>query len=163
MKPRANLIGRPYRQLARNARLANARLDRACMALLPGEWEVTRTSFFPSLKETMVHLLNADRFYIDTLRGERPGPPERPGNRDTAAEFARERAQVDDWLINFCETLTAQDLVRKITIPWPEKLSPRPLPIRFCMFSCTANTTAGKFTQCYQERVSRRPRLMNSS
>ena len=94
--PPMDLVARPYRQLARNARLANARLDRACVALGPGEWEATRTSFFPSLKETMVHLLNADRYYIDALRGERPGLPEPTGSRDTAAEFAAERAEVDD-------------------------------------------------------------------
>jgi uncharacterized damage-inducible protein DinB len=117
----ADSIGRPYRQLARNARLANARLDRACMALRPGEWEATRTSFFPSLKETMVHLLNADRYYIDTLRGERPGLQGEPDDRGTAAEFALERAEVDDWLVDFCEALTAEDLSRKIKIPWPEK------------------------------------------
>ncbi|MEY9200001.1 DinB family protein [Sinorhizobium sp. CCBAU 05631] len=76
-----DLVCRPYRQLARNARLANARLDRACMALQPGEWEAARTSFFPSLKETMVHLLNADRYYIDTLRGDLAGPPNPPGSR----------------------------------------------------------------------------------
>jgi len=121
MIPPADLAGRPYRQLARNARLANARIDRACVALRSGEWEATRTSFFPSLKETMVHLLNADRYYIDTLRGERPGLPKRPGSRNTAAEFASERAEVDDWLVNFCETVTAQDLSRKIQIPWPDK------------------------------------------
>jgi uncharacterized damage-inducible protein DinB len=119
--PSPDLICRPYRQLARNARLANARLDRACMALRPGEWEATRTSFFPSLKETMVHLLNADRYYIDTLRGALPGPPTPPGSRTTAAEFSAERADVDDWLVAFCETLTAQALSRKISIPWPDR------------------------------------------
>ena len=91
------------------------------MALRPGEWEATRTSFFPSLKQTMVHLLNTDRYYIDTLRGERPGLPEQPGTRDTAAEFARERAEVDAWLVDFCEILTAQELSRKISIPWPDR------------------------------------------
>ncbi|KXF75116.1 nuclease [Paramesorhizobium deserti] len=113
--------GRPYRQLARNARLANVRLDRACAALYAGEWEAPRTSFFPSIKETMIHLLNADRFYIDALRGERPGPPD-AGNRASAAEFAHERAQVDDWLIAFCESLTAQDLSCRIQIHWPTKV-----------------------------------------
>jgi uncharacterized damage-inducible protein DinB len=110
-------IARPYRQLARNARLANARLDHACMALRPGEWEAPRTSFFPSLKETMVHLLNADRYYIDSVRGERPGVATLPGSRSTAAEFARERAEVDDWLVDFCERLRAEDLSRVIAIP----------------------------------------------
>ncbi|MEZ0017514.1 DinB family protein [Sinorhizobium fredii] len=116
-----DLICRPYRQLARNARLANARLDRACMALRPREWEATRTSFFPSLKETMVHLLNADRYYIDTLRGDRPGPLNPAGGRAAAVAFATERAEVDDWLVEFCETLTPQALSRQISIPWPER------------------------------------------
>jgi uncharacterized damage-inducible protein DinB len=114
-------ICRPYRQLARNARLANARLDRACTALKPGEWEATRTSFFPSLKETMVHLLDADRYYIDTLRGDLAGLAKPPGSRATAAEFAAERAEVDDWLVDFCEALTAEALPRKISIPWPDR------------------------------------------
>ncbi len=121
MTPSQDLICRPYRQLARNARLANARLDRACKALRPGEWEAARTSFFPSLRETMVHLLNADRYYIDTLRGDLTGPPTPPGSRATAAEFATERAEVDDWLVDYCETLTVQALSRHISIPWPER------------------------------------------
>ena len=87
------------RQLAHNARLANARLDRACMALPPGEWEAARTSFFPSLKQTMVHLLDADRWYIGLLRGDLPGLAREAGNRTTAAEFAREQAEVDEWLV----------------------------------------------------------------
>jgi uncharacterized damage-inducible protein DinB len=117
----ADPVARPYRQLARNARLSNARLDRACMALEPGEWEAPRTSFFPSLKETMVHLLDADRYYIDNLRGERPGLAEPEGARETAAAFAEERARVDHWLVEFCEALTAEDLSRKVTIPWPDR------------------------------------------
>ncbi|TCN33932.1 DinB family protein [Sinorhizobium americanum] len=116
-----DLVCRPYRQLARNARLANARLDRACMALRRGEWEAPRTSFFPSLKETMIHLLNADRYYIDTLRGDLEGPSVPPGTRATPAEFAAERADVDDWLVDFSETLTIEALSRKINIPWPDR------------------------------------------
>lgn len=121
MTPPQDLICRPYRQLARNARLANARLDRACMELRAGEWEAARTSFFPSLKETMVHLLNADRYYIDAVRGERAGLTKPPGSRSTAAEFAIERAEVDDWLVDFTESLTEEALSRKISIPWPER------------------------------------------
>ena len=112
-------IGRPYRQLARNARLANQRLDRACMSLAPGEWEAPRVSFFPSLKQTMVHLLDADRWYIGLLRGDHPDLANGPGNRATPAEFANERAEVDDWLVGFCEKLTAEQLERRIRIDLP--------------------------------------------
>ncbi|WP_431300722.1 DinB family protein [Tabrizicola sp. BL-A-41-H6] len=60
---------RPYRQLARNNRLANRRLAGAIAALQPGEWEAPRTSFFPSLRATMNHIYLVDRFYIDALQG----------------------------------------------------------------------------------------------
>jgi uncharacterized damage-inducible protein DinB len=118
-------ICRPYRLLARNARLANQRLDRACMALAPGEWEAPRTSFFPSLKETMVHLLNADRWYVGLLRGDHPDLAHQAGSRATAAEFATERAEVDDWLVGFCESLRAGELSRtvRIDLPEPESLA----------------------------------------
>jgi uncharacterized damage-inducible protein DinB len=112
---------RPYRQLARNARLANARLDRACMALAPGEWEAPRISLFPSLKATMVHLLDADRWYLDLLRGGHPGLASDPGARATPADFAPERAAVDDWYVAFAETLTAADLRRTAKIPMDER------------------------------------------
>jgi uncharacterized damage-inducible protein DinB len=116
-----NLLCRPFRQLARNALLSNRRLDIACMALAPGEWEAERTSFFPSLKETMVHLLDADRWYIDTFRGNCPGIANEAGSRATAAEFARERAEVDAWLVDYCESLTAEGLSREIVIEWPDR------------------------------------------
>lgn len=111
---------RMLRRMARNAQLANRRLDLACCALGPGEWEAVRTSFFPSLKETMVHLLNADRYYIDAVRGERPAPAE-AGGRATAVEFAAERADVDAWFAAFTEDLAPSDLTRRVTIAWPEK------------------------------------------
>ncbi|MDP3261466.1 MAG: DinB family protein [Tabrizicola sp.] len=60
---------RPYRQLARNNRLANRRLAAAIAALQPGEWEAPRTSFFPSLRATLNHIHLVDRFYIDALHG----------------------------------------------------------------------------------------------
>lgn len=116
-----DLICRPLRQMARNALLANRRLDIACMALGPGEWEAGRTSFFPSLRETMVHLLDADRWYIDMIRGDRPGLAHEAGSRVTAADFALERAQVDGWLVEFCESLTAEDLSREVINEWPDR------------------------------------------
>jgi uncharacterized damage-inducible protein DinB len=112
---------RPLRQMARNALLANRRLGLACIALGPGEWEAVRTSFFPSLKETMIHLLNADRWYCEMIRGDRPGIANDPGARQTAAEFARKRAEVDAWLVNFCETLTAAELSCEIINEWPDR------------------------------------------
>jgi uncharacterized damage-inducible protein DinB len=116
-----NPLCRPFRLLARNARLANRRLDLACMALGAGEWEAARVSFFPSLKETMEHLLNADRYYIDTFRGSHPGIVAPARGRENAAEFARERDEVDAWLVDYCEDLTDGDLLRAVTIEWPDQ------------------------------------------
>ena len=56
---------RPYRQLARNALLANRRLHLACAALRPGEWEAARVAFFPSIEATMNHILVVGWFYVD--------------------------------------------------------------------------------------------------
>lgn len=111
---------RMLRRLARNAQLANRRLDIACCALGAGEWEAPRISFFPSLKETMVHLLNADRYYIDTFRGVWPELA-KASARGTASEFAVERAAVDAWLVAFVDALEPGDLSRLTSIPWPEK------------------------------------------
>jgi uncharacterized damage-inducible protein DinB len=112
---------RIFRQLARNARLANARLDRACQTLQPGEWEAERISFFPSLKATMMHLIDADRYYIDTFRGDWPGPKERSGPLDNTITFSHEREEIDKWIVAFCESLTITDLSRRMQIHWPEK------------------------------------------
>lgn len=111
---------RLLRRMAKHARLANRRLDLACCALAPGDWEAARTSFFPSLKETMIHLLNADRFYIDAFRGDKPAPAA-AGGRRTASEFSIERAMVDEWIVSFTEDLTAADLEARVAIPWPDK------------------------------------------
>jgi uncharacterized damage-inducible protein DinB len=109
---------RPYRRLARNALLANARLHTACAALRPGEWEARRTSFFPSPKATLNHILIVDRFYLDAVRGGTLGPaawadPEPCG---TIEDLAAEQAALDSWTVDFCESLSPADLPREVRI-----------------------------------------------
>lgn len=60
---------RAWRKLARNNRLANARLHRACALLPPGEYAAPRPSFFGSIRATLNHILLVDRFYIGALEG----------------------------------------------------------------------------------------------
>lgn len=64
------MIGqRACRKLAQNNLLANRRLHEACKALKPGEFEAQRTSFFPTIKMTLNHILTVDWFYVDALEG----------------------------------------------------------------------------------------------
>ena len=42
----------------------------ACAALSPVDFAATRTSFFPSIRETLDHNLAVDRYYLGALHGE---------------------------------------------------------------------------------------------
>jgi uncharacterized damage-inducible protein DinB len=64
----------PYRALAYNNAWANHRLLTACAGLSQEEFEAKRTSFFPSLKATLNHILVIDWFYVDALEGGWLGP-----------------------------------------------------------------------------------------
>lgn len=64
---------RVFRKLARANTLANLRLHKAVAQLQPGEFEMHRTSFFPSIKATLNHILVVDWFYVDALEGARSG------------------------------------------------------------------------------------------
>lgn len=109
---------RPYRQLARNALLANRRLHRAIAALQPGEWDAQRTSFFPSLRATMNHIYTVDLFYIDALHGGTLGPaafePEEPF-ADPQGLWAAQ-ARLDQRLLDFVLGLQPADLARPVLI-----------------------------------------------
>ena len=109
---------RPYRQLARNALLANRRLGLAIAALQPGEWGAPRTSFFPSLCATMNHIHVIDLFYFDAVQGGTLGPaawanPEL--YRDPAALFTAQSA-LDQTVKNLVENLTPTELSRPVHI-----------------------------------------------
>ncbi|TGV72931.1 damage-inducible protein DinB, partial [Mesorhizobium sp. M00.F.Ca.ET.158.01.1.1] len=53
------------RRMAGNNLWSNDRLYRAVLALKPGEFEAERTSFFPSVKATLNHVLAVDYLYLD--------------------------------------------------------------------------------------------------
>ena len=96
------------RRMAENSLWSNDRLYRAVLALRPGEFEAERTSFFPSIKETLNHILSVDLYYLDMLeeggrglrrlrrfRGvRRPGRARRGAGpfRPPAARFLRSAA-----------------------------------------------------------------------
>ena len=107
---------RPYRQLARNAVLANRRLHLACAALQPGEWQAARVSFFPSIEATLNHILVVGWFYVDALHGGTLGvaafKDEMPCR--TVAELAAAQQALDERLLAFCEALLPDQLDRAV-------------------------------------------------
>lgn len=109
---------RILRKLAQNNRLANRRLGAACLQLGPGEFEAVRTSFFPSLRATLNHILTVDWFYVDALEGGTLGPaawdPEEPF--DAVAPLVAAQAAVDERLLAFVAGLTEARLAAETRV-----------------------------------------------
>jgi uncharacterized damage-inducible protein DinB len=94
---------------ARANRLANHRLHRAMAALTDDEFSARRTSFFPSLAQTLNHLLAVDVYYLAALEGQ---PDMAAQYRAFVAatgitELARRQADADQRLIAYCDALDA--------------------------------------------------------
>lgn len=104
------------RRMAGNNLWSNDRLYRAVLQLKPGEFEAERTSFFPSIKATLNHILAVDHLYLDFLEEGGVGA----AAYDNYVLFDRPEplfaAQVasDRRLIAFCERLSQADLDRRV-------------------------------------------------
>ena len=104
------------RRMAGNNLWSNDRLYRAVLQLKPGEFEAERTSFFPSIKATLNHVLAVDHLYLDFLEEGGVGaaayddyvPFDEP-----QALFAAQVA-ADRRLIAFCGKLSEADLDRRV-------------------------------------------------
>lgn len=92
---------------ARQNAWANHRLLKACARLSQAEFEATRTSFFPSIRATLNHILVIDRFYVDAMEGGTLGPAAfaDPLPCATVAELRQAQAAVDNRLIAWCAAL----------------------------------------------------------
>ncbi len=115
---------RVFRKLAYNNALANIRLHRACAALQPGEFEAKRTSFFPSIKSTLNHILTVDWFYVDALEGGTLGlrafDIEAPF--DKLEDLSRQQADVDRRLVVLCEGLMPETATRTVAIQRSDRI-----------------------------------------
>ncbi len=111
---------------AHNNRWANHRLFKSCAQLDQAAFEATRTSFFPSIKATLNHILTVDWYYLDamerSLRHAAPNAqwrlffePSEP--MQTCAELARAQQQADARLIAICSELDNDKLATKIDVP----------------------------------------------
>ena len=103
-----------YTMAANNA-WANHRLLEACARLSQEEFDAARTSFFPSIKATLNHIVTVDWFYVDALeRALRRQPPNKQPSRffqpeepfTTCAALSAEQHAVDQRLLVACESLT---------------------------------------------------------
>ena len=109
---------------AYNNAWANHRLLRACAELSQDEFAARRTSFFPSIKATLNHILTVDWYYLEILERSLAGlaphqdagrffDPEEPF--DDCAQLSREQHAADRRLIGLCESAT--DMEAEILLP----------------------------------------------
>src|SRR5215831_12232300 len=100
------------RACAYNNAWANQRLLTACAKLSQAEFEAKGTSFFPSIKATLNHILVIDHFYIDALEGGTLGPAAWANEQPcaTVAELKQAQGAADRRLIAFCDALREGDL-----------------------------------------------------
>lgn len=107
-----------YRVMAHNNAWANHRLLKACAALSPEEFVARRTSFFPSLRATLNHILVIDLFYVDAMEGGTLGPaawvdPE-PCGHVTALRQAQ--AEVDQRLLAVIDGMEETGIERIVAV-----------------------------------------------
>lgn len=98
--------------------LANRRLQAAISRLPDAEFSAPRTSFFPSIAQTLNHLLAVDLYYIGALHGDvgleaayRAYVPAL-----SIAELTPRQAHSDARLIAWCKTLDAPGCARNIAM-----------------------------------------------
>ena len=94
---------------------ANRRLYEACGRLSREEYEREGASFFPSIRLTLEHILEVDRFYIDALEGGGGGRRVRSAEGLSTPQLLGEAQRLCDLrLIAFCRALTSADLESRV-------------------------------------------------
>lgn len=101
---RACMINKHFRVQAYNNAWANLRLGRACLTLPSAEISKTRTGFFPSLIETLNHILIVDWFYVSAFEGRSMGLDAFASHVPfpDLAELIEEQKKIDKRLIAVC-------------------------------------------------------------
>jgi uncharacterized damage-inducible protein DinB len=88
-------------------RLANHRLHAAMVPLTDADFHAPRTSFFPSLAQTLNHILAVDEYYVGALHGDAGLPQHYDAfvPSTTLADLARRQRACDERLLRFCAAL----------------------------------------------------------
>ena len=111
---------------AYNNAWANHRLLRACCELTSEELAAKRTSFFPSIKATLNHILTVDWYYLEMLERSLAGlpPHEKPARFfdpeepfSDCATLSREQHASDQRLIALCEGVDDSRMDDVILLP----------------------------------------------
>jgi uncharacterized damage-inducible protein DinB len=111
---------------AYNNAWANHRLLKACCTLTAEDFAAKRTSFFPSIKATLNHILTVDWFYLEILERSLAGlaphenaarffDPEEPF--DDCAALSREQHASDRRLIALCESVGDDRMDAEVLLP----------------------------------------------
>ncbi|WP_455374172.1 DinB family protein [Limibacillus halophilus] len=96
---------------------ANLRLFEACKRLSQQEYEAEGVSFFPSIRLTLEHNLEVDRYYIDALEGGGLGMKVRDAEGLMSAELLGEAQRASDLkLTAFCKSLDEAGLERIVEL-----------------------------------------------
>ena len=112
----SQLLADQFRLQARNNAWSNARLSRACVELSPEAFAAPRISFFPSLLQTLQHILFVDRRYLADLTGPGRATVSQAGLPDHAAALGAAQLETDLRLVAFCNDLDAAQLARVVSI-----------------------------------------------
>jgi len=118
-------LSQHFYTMAANNAWANHRLLAACARLSQDEFAAARTSFFPSIKATLNHIVTVDWYYVDALeralRGQRantqPGrffDPEEPFA--TCATLSAEQHSVDQRLLVACRSIADDGFERPVPL-----------------------------------------------
>jgi uncharacterized damage-inducible protein DinB len=100
-------------------RLSNHRLHTAMAPLSREQFHAPRTGFFPSLAETLNHVLWVDLYYVGALHGEPDLRATMDGfmQSDDLTALAARQAASDARLVAFCDALDAAALDREVQMP----------------------------------------------
>lgn len=117
------------RTSARANRLANHRLARAMAPLGDDDFHAPRTSFFPSLAQTLDHILAVDIYYIAGMLGEADMAAQYDAFVPcrSVAEWDRRQAVSDDKLIALCDGLDAAAAARIVPLDRRDHVDRNPM------------------------------------
>ncbi|MCJ8206469.1 DinB family protein [Pseudomonas sp. RGM2987] len=101
---------------AMNNQWANHRLLSACAQLSEADYVAQRTGFFPSIRATLCHILEVDRYYLTALEGDRDGQIKDFSETLAFVPLVHKQTQTDQRLVAFCEALREADLARNVDL-----------------------------------------------